>query len=149
MLRPCTFVMNGRDPFNQNFRMEISVQNSLDSFGPTGKVSKKLVHLLRWSTFSGRTGLNLGWMDRTQLLPSVRDQTLKPHVTSDLWDQFVYSIAILLLLFWHPDYSRQGKKKSHRGCWCVFNLNARWLVTRISHIRDCSLTHLKVAPPTI
>ena len=52
--------MNGRDLFNQNFRMEISVQNSVDRFGPTGKVSKKLVHLLRSSTFPGRTGLNLG-----------------------------------------------------------------------------------------
>ena len=40
--------------------LEISVQNSMDRFGPTGKVSKKQVHLLRWSSFSGRTGLNFG-----------------------------------------------------------------------------------------
>ena len=33
-------------------------------FGPTGKVSKKQVHLLRWSSFPGQTGLNFGWMDR-------------------------------------------------------------------------------------
>ena len=39
---------------------EISVQNSMDRFGPTGKVSKKLVHLLRWSSFPGRTGWNFG-----------------------------------------------------------------------------------------
>ena len=39
---------------------EISVQNSMDRFGPTGKVSKKQVHLLRWSSFPGRTGLNFG-----------------------------------------------------------------------------------------
>ena len=39
---------------------EISVQNSMDRFGPTGKVSKKRVHLLRWSSFPGRTGLNFG-----------------------------------------------------------------------------------------
>ena len=39
---------------------EISVQNSMDGFGPTGKVSKKLVHLLRWSSFAGRTGVNFG-----------------------------------------------------------------------------------------
>ena len=39
---------------------EISVQNSMDQFGPTGKVSKKLVHLLRWSSFRGRTGWNVG-----------------------------------------------------------------------------------------
>ena len=43
---------------------EISVQNSLDRFGPTGKVSKKRVHLLKWTTFPGRTGWNFGWMDR-------------------------------------------------------------------------------------
>ena len=34
------------------------------NFGPTGKVSKKRVHLLRWNTFPGRTGWNFGWMDR-------------------------------------------------------------------------------------
>ena len=39
---------------------EISVQNSMDRFGPTGKVSKKRVHLLRWTTFPGRTGWNFG-----------------------------------------------------------------------------------------
>ena len=39
---------------------EISVQNSMDRFGPTGKVSKKRVHLLRWSSFPGRTGWNFG-----------------------------------------------------------------------------------------
>ena len=33
----------------------------MDRFGPTGKVSKKLVHLLRWTTFPGR---NFGCMDR-------------------------------------------------------------------------------------
>ena len=33
---------------------EISDQNSMDRFGPTGKVSKKLVHFLRWTTFRGR-----------------------------------------------------------------------------------------------
>ena len=43
---------------------EIPVQTSMDRFGPTGKVSKKMVHLLRWSPFPGRTGLNFGWMDR-------------------------------------------------------------------------------------
>ena len=36
----------------------------MDQFGPTGKVSKKRVHLLRWTTFPGRTGWNFGWMDR-------------------------------------------------------------------------------------
>ena len=49
---------------------EISVQNSMDRLGPTGKVSKKLVHLLRWSSFPGRTGLNFGWMDRAHRVPN-------------------------------------------------------------------------------
>ena len=39
---------------------EISVQNSMDRFGPTGKVSKKRVHLLRWTNFPSRTGWNFG-----------------------------------------------------------------------------------------
>ena len=47
---------------------EISVQNSVDRFGPTGKVSKKLAHLFRWTTFPGRTGRNFGWMDRALCL---------------------------------------------------------------------------------
>ena len=34
------------------------------SVRPTGKVSKKLVHLLWWTTFPGRTGRNFCWMDR-------------------------------------------------------------------------------------
>ena len=55
--------ISGRDPFKFP---EISVQNSMDRFGPTGKVSKKEVHLLRWSSFPGRTSLNFGWMDRAQ-----------------------------------------------------------------------------------
>ena len=41
---------------------EISVQNSMDRFGPTGKVSRKLVHLVRWTTFPGRTGWKI-WMN--------------------------------------------------------------------------------------
>ena len=45
---------------------EISVQNSINRFGPTGQGSKKLVHLFRWNTFPGWTGRNCGWMDRAQ-----------------------------------------------------------------------------------
>ena len=47
---------------------EISVQNSMYRFGPTAKVSKKRFHLLRWSSFPGRTGWNFGGMDRAQML---------------------------------------------------------------------------------
>ena len=41
---------------------EISVQNSIDRFGPTGKVSKKLVRLLRWTTFPGPVGISVEWI---------------------------------------------------------------------------------------
>ena len=51
MLRPCTFVINGRDPFNQNFRMEISVQNSVRSVRSNRKSFEKTGPHLRWSTF--------------------------------------------------------------------------------------------------
>ena len=44
---------------------EILVQNSMDWFSPTGQVLKKLVYLLRWTTFPGLTGRKFGWMDRT------------------------------------------------------------------------------------
>ena len=36
----------------------------MDRFGLTGKISEKRVHLLRWTTFPGRTVWNFGWMDR-------------------------------------------------------------------------------------
>ena len=54
---------HGAQSIQPNFP-EISVQNSMDRFGRTGKVSKKRVHILRWSSFFGRTGLNFGRMDR-------------------------------------------------------------------------------------
>ena len=35
----------------------------MDRFGPTGKVSKKLVHLLRWTTFPvGPVGIFVEWI---------------------------------------------------------------------------------------
>ena len=50
---------------------EISVQNSMDRFGPIGKVLKKRDHLLRWTSFPGRTGPIDGWMDRAQYKHSI------------------------------------------------------------------------------
>ena len=62
----------------------ISVQNSMDWFGPTGKVSEKRVHLLMWSSFPGRTGWNFGWMDRALcFLANQLDWTPKQTVNSD------------------------------------------------------------------
>ena len=54
---PLSFL--GRDPFNQTYRKFRSKTHWIGSV-PTGKVSKKLVHLLRWTTFPGRTGRNFG-----------------------------------------------------------------------------------------
>ena len=47
----------------------------MDRFGPTGKVSKKMVHLLRWSSFPGRTSWNFGRMDRAQNFRKFRSKT--------------------------------------------------------------------------
>ena len=52
-------IKHGARSIQPNFP-EISVQKSMDRFGPTGKVSEKRVHLLRWSSFPGRTGWNFG-----------------------------------------------------------------------------------------
>ena len=50
-------VYDGRDPFNQNF-WKFRSKTQWIGFSPSGKVSKKLVHLLRWVSFHGQTGLN-------------------------------------------------------------------------------------------
>ena len=57
----------------------------MDRFGPTGKVSKKPVHLLRWSSFPGRTGLNFGWMDCAQDKSNIK----KMWVTFSCQQRFV------------------------------------------------------------
>ena len=38
------------------------------------KSFEKRVHLLRWSSFPGRTGWNFGWMDRAPKLPEISVQ---------------------------------------------------------------------------
>ena len=48
---------SGRDPFNQNFRKFRSKTQWIGSVQPE-KFRKKRVHLLRWTTFPGRTGWN-------------------------------------------------------------------------------------------
>ena len=45
---------------------EISVQNSMVGSVQQEKFRKQLVHLSRWTTFPGRTGLDFGWMDRAR-----------------------------------------------------------------------------------
>ena len=41
---------------------EISVQNSMDRFGPTGKDSKKKINLLRWTIFPARSEIVVEWI---------------------------------------------------------------------------------------
>ena len=67
---------------------EISVQTSMDRFGPTGKVSKKRVHLLRWSSFPGRTGWNFGRMDRVQGSFSIDDGNGSENVSFKMNSRF-------------------------------------------------------------
>ena len=47
----------------------------MDRLGPTGKVSKKRVHLLRWTTFPGRTGRS----DRLEFWLNGRARNLSTH----------------------------------------------------------------------
>ena len=63
----------------------------MDRFGPTGKVSKKLVHLLRWSSFPGRTGQNFGCMDRALYF---KIHNNRPELEKDMYSNY---ILILIL----------------------------------------------------
>ena len=54
----------GRHPFNQNYRKFRSKTQWIGSV-PTGKVSKKLVQLLRWTSFLGRTSRKF-WLNRSR-----------------------------------------------------------------------------------
>ena len=66
--------------------LEISVQNSMDRLGPTGKVLKKLVHLLRWTTFPSRTSLNFGWMDSAlRVFPGCYNACVTCMQTAFVW----------------------------------------------------------------
>ena len=66
-------IRNPRERSIQPKFPEISVQNSMDRFGPTGKVSKKRVYLLRWTTFPGWTGLDFGWIRIVPQVPLTKD----------------------------------------------------------------------------
>ena len=55
------------------------VQNAVDRFGPTTKVSKKRVQLLRWTTFPGRTVVFL-------------DYTMKMTVEAPVYFSIVLSL---------------------------------------------------------
>ena len=65
-------IRNPRERSIQPKFPEISVQNSMDRYSPTGKVSKKRVYLLRWTTFPGlnRSGF---WLNQDRA-PSSTDK---------------------------------------------------------------------------
>ena len=92
---------------------EISVQNSMDQFGPTGKVLKKLVHLLRWTTFPGPTGRKF-WlnMDRVHIVVRFITIILSDGLTS------IRSGRISWRMNFYWDISKQWKKREI--CRCVF-----------------------------
>ena len=72
----------GRDPFNQNFRnFRLKLNGSVRS---NRKRFEKRVHLLRWTTFPGRTGWNFGWMDRAQGFSPLPEQRYGPYFGQDL-----------------------------------------------------------------
>ena len=83
--------------------------NLMDRIGPIRKVSKKQVHLLRWTTFPGRAGWNFGWMDRA-LTPSWFFPNLSTFLgCSCCTDQYSWYVAAKALVL------------SLRSVWCHSN----------------------------
>ena len=74
----------GRDPFNKNFRKYRSKTQWI------GKVSKKLVHLLRWTTFPGRSGWHFGWMDRAQIFLCTEETSTVLMITEFAFDRALH-----------------------------------------------------------
>ena len=68
----------------------------MDQFGPTGKFSKKRVHLLRWTTFPGRTGWNFGWMDRAHSLLVLLTKTWIQYLESGI-TYLIYCLFLALV----------------------------------------------------
>ena len=96
---------------------EISVQNSMDRFGPTGKVSKKQVHLLRWSSFPGRTSLNFGWMDRALLvwISGI------PLTLEDVWNSGWEIFDLRLYFSWYLPARTANVIRPNHFCYYVQN----------------------------
>ena len=113
---------------------EISVQNSMDRFGPTGKVTKKLVHLLRWSSFPGRTAWNFGWMDRALFFKKRSSWTgLKNRWLAENVFQRRVRKTIIADLLQGLEAARQSWKTSAHACGWLF----------LAHFR--SFDHWKVS----
>ena len=124
----------------------------MDRFGPTGKVSKKLVHVLRWSSFPGRTVLDFGWMDRAQKKP-VEFQlnrsafAMRPrhsNITADhftAWALFLSIDACRTLLdsgFWILDSGFWIQGLGFRSL-CQWNLDSGFQLLGIPESMSCIL----------
>ena len=76
----------------------------MDRFGPTGKVSKKRVHLLRWTNFPGRTGWNFGSMDRARDATSggvrlKRELTINRSLSQGQKETLpIFSISVIIIM---------------------------------------------------
>ena len=81
----------------------------MDRFGPNGKVSKKQVHLLRWSSFPGRTGLNFGWMDRAHRLIEIEIETGLLYL--------IFLISFIACRTCSPCIARISRSHSASQCW--------------------------------
>ena len=84
---------------------EVSVQNSMDRFGPTGKVLKKRVHLLRWTTVPGRTGWNFGWMDRALWNSWERFVSRSPIYIQNGGSFLIIDVGLFVVGAWQVAYS--------------------------------------------
>ena len=112
---------------------EISAQNSMDRFGPTGKVSKTRVHLLRWTTFPGRTGWNFGWMDAPAIYqPTIYKLnifTIDRNQSQERTSIMLYPVMkILQLYFGYFEYILQSMFK--------WKTAVNWSLTSISTCGD-------------
>ena len=117
---------------------EISVQNSMDRFGPTGKVSKKRVHLLRWTTFPGRTGWNFGWMDRARRFLNL---ALLDIAILEIWLAWFYILSSWFMSYytralqiWSVYASLQDRCEAN----CSFN--KAWETLSLNNQRDTIVT---------
>ena len=106
----------------------------MDRFGPTGKVSKKQVHLLRWSSFPGRTGLNFGWTDRAPGFNSLASTMIELSANETKWSSLVARIRALILMC-RVEYLISGPKNyrdfRETGPWAPVGCNVAVVSSRI------------------
>ena len=111
--------------------LEILVQNSMDWLGPTGKVLKKLVHLLRWTTFPGQTGQNCDimwnlckvqcWSKSVLTFDHYRPHYIifpNFHFNNDQNKEWSKTILLLILLYKKTNFYPQNGRMNYGGSSC-------------------------------